>query len=128
MARFLMAQSHYATISLFHRRGIPSSAPPGTPGAAIAIRPILIDCIPLQGQEVAQDANPSSGLEIVPWHSCLHAIALQSGRILCKPCVKLLWLLDKNTKHCKCQSYGRRYCSHPRRWNRKPNVFWPSCI
>lgn len=77
-ARFLASLQHYATISLFHRRGIPSPAEIGSARnqqrTTIAFGPILVDRLALQNLE----ATPApSGMEIVPWRPCLHAIALQ---------------------------------------------------
>jgi hypothetical protein len=81
MARFMATHSHCATISLFHRRGIPSTAQPGAfpPRSenSFVFKPILIDFESMQDQVVQHEAAPSSGLEIVLWRPCLHAIALQ---------------------------------------------------
>lgn len=73
--RFLAAQQHCATISLFHRRGIPNTAQPNVvqPRSTIASKPILIDRAVMQDQIATQN---SSGFEIVPWRPCLHALAL----------------------------------------------------
>jgi len=69
------------TVSLFHRRGIPSSAQPNGslthPGVAIMFRPILVDRGVVQNQVATKDIAPSSRLEIVQWRPCLHALALQ---------------------------------------------------
>ena len=69
------------TVSLLHRRGIPSFAQPDGSlthsGVAIMFRPILVDRGVVQNQVATEDIAPSSGVEIVQWRPCLHALALQ---------------------------------------------------
>lgn len=77
-ARFVASLQHCATLSLFHRRGIPNSShlegSSNQPRATISFKPILIDHLATQNQE----ATPAAmGMEIVPWCPCLHALALQ---------------------------------------------------
>ena len=68
MIRFIVAQNHCATITIFHRRGIPSSD-----SQSISFKPILVDSELLTSQPTPQSADSSSGswvptgLEIVPW-------------------------------------------------------------
>jgi len=68
-------------VSLFHRRGIPSSAQPNGSlthlGVAIMFRSILVDRGVVQNQVATEDIARSSRVKIVQWRPCLHALALQ---------------------------------------------------
>jgi hypothetical protein len=77
MLRFLVAQNHCAELTIFHRRGLPSSTlltESPTIRNTISFRPFLID------REVAAVVGPdqfTSGLELVPWKPCFPAALLQ---------------------------------------------------
>jgi len=58
-AHFIALQSHCATISIFHRKGIPSSFGPGA-SSSLAIGPICIEREIVEGPAV-------TSLEIVPY-------------------------------------------------------------
>ena len=51
-------------------------------------RPILVDHGVVQNQVATEDIAPSSGVEIVQWRPCLHALALQ------------LWPYIVEARHC----------------------------
>jgi hypothetical protein len=77
MLRFLVVQNRCAELTIFHRRGLPSSAlstESPTIRNTISFRPILID------REVTTAVGPeqfTSGLELVPWKPCFPVALLQ---------------------------------------------------
>jgi hypothetical protein len=82
MLRFMVAQNCCAELTIFHRRGLPSSilsTESPTFRNTISYRPILID------REVSAVAGPEQstpGLELVPWKPCFLVALLQLWPII----------------------------------------------
>jgi hypothetical protein len=75
-ARFAATQSHYATISLFHRKSLSESS--GAGSSTIIMQPIFIEKMSLMTESNEPTNVPVlAGLEIVLWRPVLPAIALQ---------------------------------------------------
>jgi hypothetical protein len=79
LARFLATQSHCATISLFHRRDIPSTINSPAPlFRTFQIDRSLLENQPqmMQASHLVEQHSTVSGLEIVPWQPCYPALLL----------------------------------------------------
>ena len=74
--RFIVAKNQCATISLFHRKGLPNIEQTGSPSnlpPTFKIKSILIDKLSM----ATENAQQKTGMEIVPWQPCFPALLLQ---------------------------------------------------
>jgi hypothetical protein len=116
MLRFLVAQNRCAELTIFHRRGLPSSTlstESPTIRNTISFRPILID------REVATAVGPEQftpGLELVTWKPCFPTALLQlwpviTSILMRKRAAQSVVASERSMEESPLQAHPRSVCS-----------------